>query len=244
MDGEVLTVIAFALLPAAGNFGGGLLSEFSTASPRMLNWALHVAAGIILAVIAVEVMPEALGIAPSWVLALSFVAGGVAYILVGVGVTRWQRGKEDSVGAGAWMTYVAVAADLVGDGLIIGSGAAISGQLGLLLAAGQVLADIPEGFAVMANFREKGLTRAPRLWLSASFAIPVVGATCLAFFLLRDQSEALQVTAMVFVSGLYVLAAVEDMLKEAHEAVEDTRGSAFAFLAGFALFLLVSAGLR
>lgn len=39
------------------------------------------------------------------------------------------------------MVYVAVAADLVGDGLLI-AGSAVSGQLGLLLALGQVLADI------------------------------------------------------------------------------------------------------
>lgn len=40
-----------------------------------------------------------------------------------------------------------------------------------------------------------------------------------------------------------ILAAVEDILEEAHESAGDTRWSALSFLAGFALFLLVSAGL-
>lgn len=243
MNGDPLTVLLISLLPAAGNFAGGLASEFLKPSPMMLNRALHVAAGIILAVVAVEVMPEALGSAPSWMLALAFMAGGGTYVAIEAVVSRWQRRKRDSAGEGAWMVYVAVAADLIGDGLLIGSGAAISGQLGLLLAAGQVLADIPEGFAVIANFRDKGLRRSQRLALSASLAIPVVGAATAAFFLLRGQGDAIQVTALVFLSGLYVLAAVEDMLEEAHERAEDTRGSAFAFLAGFALFLLVSGSL-
>ena len=243
MDQDILTVLGLALLPAAGNFAGGLASEFLRPSGAMVNRALHAAAGIIIAVVAVEVMPDALGAASSWILALAFVAGGGAYVLVETLVTRWQRRREESAGAGAWMVYVAVAADLLGDGLLIGAGTAVSGQLGLLLALGQVLADIPEGFAVIANFRDKGVEKRRRLLLSASFALPVLGAAAVAFLLLRGRSEAVQMTALVFVAGLYVLAAVEDMLEEAHESAEDSRWSAFSFLGGFALFLLVSAGL-
>ena len=104
------------------------------------------------------------------------------------------------------------------------------------------MADIPEGFSVIANFRDKGVSRRRRLLLSASFAIPVVGAAALAYLFLRGQSEAVQMSALVFVAGLYILAAVEDMLEEAHESAVDSRWSALSFLGGFALFLLVSAG--
>lgn len=142
------------------------------------------------------------------------------------------------------MVYVAVATDLVGDGLLIGAGSAVSAHVALILALGQVLADIPEGFAVIANFRDKGLGRSKRLLLSASFVLPVVGAAVLAYFTLRGQSVAVKMAALVFVAGLYTLAAVEDMLREAHESAEDSRWSALSFLAGFALFLVVSGGLR
>ena len=241
MDGLPL-VLALALLPAAGNFAGGLLSEWLRPSPRMLNRALHAAAGIILAVVAVEVMPEALNKSPTWMLALAFVGGGCAYLLVEAAVERWQRSRKGA-GTGAWMVYVAVAADLLGDGLLIGTGSAISTQLALALALGQVLADVPEGFSVIANFREKGVGRTKRILISASFALPVVGAALLSFFLLRGQSESLKMTALVFVAGLYTLAAIEDMLREAHESAEDSRWSALSLLGGFALFLLVSGGL-
>ena len=243
MNESVLAVLLLALLPAAGNFSGGLMSEFLRPSAKTLNAALHLAAGVIIAVVAVEVMPEAIGSAASWILAIAFVLGGAFYMAIEAGVNRWQRTAIGSAGAGAWMVYVAVAADLFGDGLLIGAGSAVSGELGLMLAVGQVIADIPEGFAVIANFRDKGIGRARRLLLSASFALPVLGAALLAFFLLRGRAESVQMTALVFVSGLYILAAVEDMISEAHESAEDTRRSAFSFLVGFALFLLVSAGL-
>lgn len=241
MDGGMLAVLSLALLPAAGTFSGGLLAEWWPPSKRMLNRALHAASGIILAVVAVEVMPEALGAAPAWVLALAFMAGGSAYLLVEAGVERWQQGKKGS-GAGAWMVYVAIATDLMGDGLLIGAGSAVSSQLAFSLALAQVLADIPEGFSVIGNFRSEGVKRGQRLLLSASFAVPVLGAAVLAYFTLRGRSEAVKMTALVFVAGLYVLAAVENVLREAHENAKDKRGSALAFLGGFALFLVVSAG--
>ena len=39
------------------------------------------------------------------------------------------------------------------------------------------------------------------------------------------------------------LAAIEDMIVEAHERVQDTRGSVLTPVGGFAVFALVSAGL-
>ena len=118
----------------------------------------------------------------------------------------------------------------------IGAGSAVAAKLALALALSQVLADVPEGFAVIANFRDKNVPRATRIVLSASFAVPVVGAAALAYLLLRAQSEVVKMAALVFVAGLYTLAAVEDMLREAHETMEDSRWSALNLLGGFALF--------
>jgi len=236
----LLLVIGLALLPAFGNFAGGLLAEWLNPPPRAINRALHVAVGVIIAVIAVEVMPRALSGAPAWLLALAFLAGGGVHLLIESGVERWQRSKASGAGAGAWMVYIAVATDLVGDGLLIGAGSAVSSRVAILLAVGQVLADVAEGFAVIANFRDRGLKRSVRLLLSGSFVVPVIGAALLAYFVLRQQVVAVRMAGLVFVAGLYTLAAIEDMLREAHDSAEDTRWSAVSFLIGFALFLLAS----
>lgn len=243
MKSDLPAVIALALLPALGNMGGGLLAEWLRPSKTLLNLALHAAAGIILAVVAVEVMPRALGASPAAALALVFVAGGVAYVILETAIERWQNRAGAGAGQGAWMVYVAVATDLVGDGLLIGAGSAVSTELGLVLAVGQVLADVPEGFAVIANFRAKGVSRGRRMLISASFALPVILSALFAYFVLRTQGEPVKMLALVFVAGLYVLAAVEDMLGEAHERSRDTRGSALSLVTGFALFVLVSDGI-
>lgn len=58
------------------------------------------------------------------------------------------RGDET---AGAWMIYAAVAVDLFSDGLMIGISSNVSFNLAFVLTVGQLMADVPEGFATIAN---------------------------------------------------------------------------------------------
>jgi len=65
----------------------------------------------------------------------------------------------------------------------------------------------------------------------------------LAYFLLRNQSEARKMATLVFTAGLLLVAAVEDMITEAHASAEDAPGSILAMIGGFVLFTFVSTGL-
>jgi ZIP family zinc transporter len=234
-----LYMLALALLPAFGNFAGGIVAELVPTSRLMLSRALHAASGIVLAVVAVELLPEAMGgSAPNWAIILGLCLGGGFYVLLEWFIGLVQGGDEEA--ADAWMIYAAVAVDLFSDGLMIGVGSAVSISLALVLALGQVMADVPEGFATIANFKDKGASRTRRILLSASFVIPCLVGASLGYWLLRGRGEALQLTALAFTAGILLLAAVEEMLQEAHEAAEDTRLSAAFFLGGFALFTTVA----
>ena len=232
-----IQVLALAMLPALGNFFGGLIAEIWKTGNKTLSRALHLAAGIVVAVVAVELLPEALGGAPAWVVVLGFCLGGAAFIGIDHVISRIIGGEDK---AGPWVIYAAVFVDLFSDGLMIGVGSTVSFSLALVLAIGQVTADIPEGFATIANFRDKGVKRGKRILLAASFASATLIGGSIGYWLLRGQSEVLQLTALSFTAGLLILAAVEEMLKEAHETTDDTRYTAAFFIAGFALFMLVA----
>lgn len=237
-------VLGLALLPALGNFGGGMAAEFFPTSPGVVSKALHAAAGIVIAIVATELMPEALAGLSAWWVAGAFGTGGVVYVLISGAVGKLQAKSARGGSSGMWMIYIAVSMDLASDGLMIGSGSAISAAMALVLASGQVLADIPEGYATIATMKENGVPRSRRIALSASFAIPVLGMAMLSYFLLREVDEAWKLGALAFVAGLLSLAAVEDMISEAHESTQDTKWSMLSFTGGFVLFVLVSAGLE
>lgn len=234
----MLRVMLLALLPFAGNFAGALLSETVSPSGAWRNRALHAAAGIVFAVVAVEIMPEALEALSGWQIAFAFLAGGTVYLVAQAVIQARSDG-----GGRMWMIYLAVATDLFGDGLLIGSGSAVAASLGLVLAVGQVLADVPEGAATAITFRANNIPRTKRVLLSATFLVPVLGGAALSYLTLRNASEGAQMAALVATAGLFAVAVFEDMITEAHDAAEDSRTSTGFLLGGFAAFTLVSAGL-
>jgi ZIP family zinc transporter len=237
---DLLALLTLALLPGAGNFAGALLAELRPVSARTLSLALHAAAGVVLAVVGVELMPTALAATTPWVIILAFMLGGVAFILLDQGldlVRRRATGAKDS--GSASLIYVGVAVDLLSDGIMIGASVVIDFRLALLLALGQVTADLPEGFATMAAFRRQGVSRGKRLLLSASFFIPVLVGAVLSFVFLRGQSELLKLSLLAFTAGILTTVVVEEIVPEAHREAE-ARLAALALVGGFALFTAVS----
>jgi ZIP family zinc transporter len=238
---DYLIVLAFASLPAIGNFAGGLLAESFRLSKRLLSLALHGAAGIILAVVGVELMPQILQAQPPWVIILAFVAGGCFFVLMDQATHlvqhRLGKGKGNSA---AWAIFFGVATDLFSDGLMIGAGSTITFNLAFLLALGQVTADIPEGFATIAMFKRQRVPRRIRQWLSAAFFIPIFLGATIGYWAVRGQSELLKLGLLAFTAGILTTVAVEEMLPEAHENIEDTSWETLVFVSGFALFALLS----
>ena len=153
MMDSIWLVLGLALLPALGNFSGGLAAEASRTTGRRLNYALHGAAGLVIAVVAVEIMPRVLENLSAWVIALAFALGGIAYVGIEKLVESLQK-RQGQQGEGGqtsvWMIYIAVSIDLFSDGLLIGAGSAVSPSVAIILAAGQVRgappgSDLPRG---------------------------------------------------------------------------------------------------
>ncbi len=239
MEGFLL-VLGLAALPAAGNFLGGLAAEVRTVSERALSLALHLAAGIVLAVVGLELMPQALEATPPWVPILAFVAGGAFFIglerLIGYVQNRLDAGQES---AGPFAIFSGVSLDLFSDGVMIGTGTVLNPALGFLLALGQVPADVPEGFAAVATLRRTGLSRARRLLLAASFALPILLGATLGYFALRDAPSVLTLPVLALTGGALTSVVIEEMVSQAHEGQTSRLGPLF-LTTGFALFALIS----
>lgn len=242
---EYLIVLAFAAMPALGNFAGGMLAEMFRPSTRSLNLAMHLAAGIVIAVVAVELIPQTFDTEPKWAIILSFVAGATFFVTIDWAVGKLlSRVGGTETASGPWIIFIGVAIDLFSDGVMIGTGSSVAIALGLLLAIGQVPADIPEGFATIANFRQAGVERRMRVLLAAAFAIPIFLGATLGYWGVRGQPDLVKYMFLTFTAGVLTTLVVEEMVPEAHEAAVDTRLAPLTFAAGFAAFSLISAYLE
>jgi ZIP family zinc transporter len=248
MEGYLL-VLALAALPAAGNFLGGLASEAFRVSGNGLGVALHAAAGVVLAVVGLELMPEALASSTPWVPILAFVGGGGFFLALDKVIGYVQARFAPDGQSGPWAIFSGVSLDLFSDGVMIGTGTVVNPALGLLLAAGQVPADIPEGFAAVATLRRAGVSRGRRLALAAAFAIPILIGATLGYFALRSAPELVTLSVLALTGGALTAVVIEEMVPEAHassrengeEDTDEPRLNALALVAGFALFAAISA---
>jgi len=234
--------LLLALLPAGANFLGGLAAEAVPVSQRTLSWALHAAAGVVLGVVAVELLPEALHQDPEWLIIVAFVAGGLSFIALDKAIDL-VRARIGGVTAAPMAIYAAVAIDLFSDGLMIGAGATISLGLALLLALGQSVADVPEGFATIASFRRAGVPRARRLLIAASFAVPILLGTVIGFTVLREASDFARYAVLAFTAGILLTAVIEEIVPQAHADADcgtDARIPTLFLIGGFALFSLLA----
>ena len=233
---EFLLVLGLAALPALANVAGGLLAEAFRVSGRTLSLALHLAAGIVLAVVGLELMPQALQADPPWVPLLAFVAGGAVFVALdrAVGVVQARLGAQEGR-SGAIGVFGGVSIDLFSDGVMIGTGTVVDPALGLLLALGQMPADFPEGFAAVGSLRRAGFSRRSRLLLSGAFVVPILVGAALGYLALRSAPEVVTLSVLALTGGALVAVVVEEMVSEAHEGETSQLGPVF-LTAGFALF--------
>jgi ZIP family zinc transporter len=238
---DYLLVLAISLLPAGGNIAGGFLAENVRTPPWVIGAALHAAVGVAIAVVSVDLMPRIIDATPVWLIATTFFCGAAFSFLLAYGLRAWMGAKRNQ--SGAWMVYMAVAADLLSDGFMVGVGTAVTRGLGLLLGLSQVVANIPGGFAAIGNFRNRQVSRNKRLLVLCSFVVPSIVGVSIGYLLLRGAAENIEHAALGFIVGVLLLATVEDMVPEADEPGTARWISTLSFTAGFVFFVFLSAAI-
>ncbi len=229
----------FAILPAIGIIVGSLLAESIRTPKWLIGASLHATAGIAIALVSVNIMPRLLGVTPMWLIIVSFLVGACISVLIASfwGTFR-HRSRAGSISA--WMVCMAVATDLVSDGLMVGAGTAVGAQLGFLFAATQSIANIPGGFAATANLRDDKVPKTRRLALSASMLVPALLSAAIGFYGLRDASSLVHGSVLAAFAGILLLATIEDVIPQGDEPNPPRWVSTAAFAFGFAGLALLS----
>lgn len=222
------------LIPAVVSILGGVLAVFWHPTRHTRSLIQHFAAGVVLAALAVEVLPE-LGRehAPAWVLISSFTFGGLIMYAMKLWSIKLEAAAEHSNSENQWNYGLLMATfiDVAVDGFLIGAGFAADSTTGMILALGLSVELLFLGLSLISE-TIKG-------WriviLTALLGAVVLGSTLLGHFLLVGASHSVISAILSFGVAALLYLVTDELLVEAHE-VEEKPASTLWLFAGFLVF--------
>jgi ZIP family zinc transporter len=221
-------------VPALVALGGGILAAVWSPNHQMRSLIQHFAAGVVLAALAVELLPE-IGRehAPGVVLIASFALGSL--FMYGLKLWTMRLEHQASVkGAAAGLgigLLLATFIDVATDGFIIGAGFAAGGETGTILALGLSVELLFLGISLASE--------ATAGWRIIAIS-GALGGTVLIFslignVLLSGASHTVIGGALAFSAAALLYLVTEELLMEAH-TVEEKPISTLVLFGGFLAF--------
>jgi ZIP family zinc transporter len=225
-------------MPAAVMLFGGMLTFFWHPSKSLIGLVQHLAAGIILAALMIEVFPEMrrTNTAES-TLILSFVIGVLfmyAVKLLGEHLERANASKSAQKQFNYGM-IITVFIDAALDGLTIGAGFAAGQKVGFALALGLSVEML---FLAMSLISET-IKGARILALSACFSLTIFICAALGYhFLSTSFSDSIPI-ALAFSAAALIYLVTDELLIEAH-VHEEKPYAMLVLFSGFVAFWAIS----
>lgn len=219
-------------VPAGVAVSGGVLAAVWKPSHQIRSLIQHFAAGLILAALAVELLPD-IGKehATKEVVLGAFAAGSLFMYVLKLWTERLEgHGGEAAQGAAVGL-LVATFVDVATDGFIIGAGFAAAGETGQVLALGLSAELLFLGLAVtsgrIAGWRIVGVT--------AALGATVLGFAMLGSALLNGASPGVLAGTLSFSAEALLYLVTEELLMEAHE-IEEKPIATLVLFGGFLTF--------
>jgi ZIP family zinc transporter len=220
--------------PAVVALCGGVLASVWTPGHQTRSQIQHFAAGVVLAALAVELLPEIeREHAPGLVLAGSFALGSLFMYALKLWTLRLEHQATASGQAGGLSTGLLLATfiDVATDGFIIGAGFAVGGETGAILAIGLSVELLFLGLALTSN-----ATKGWRIIaISGALGVTVLVFSVLGSVLLAGASHAVIGGTLAFSAAALLYLVTEELLMEAHE-VEEKPISTLVLFGGFLAF--------
>jgi ZIP family zinc transporter len=223
-------------IPVVVALVGGVLAALWRPSRRARSLIQHFAAGVVLAALAVELLPEIRREhAPGWAIAVSFAVGSLFMFGLKLFTERLESraGAHGSGGVDRGL-LLATFIDVATDGFIIGAGFAAGGETGAILAIGlsvellflglSLTSDAPGGWRIVA--------------LSGALGLVVAVAAAAGKLLLAGASVTVIGSSLAFSAAALLYLVTEELLMEAHKEPE-TPISTLVLFGGFLSFWLV-----
>lgn len=247
MDG-IVTAGLWGLLGGSALVLGAAVPFLVSLPQRLIAAVMAVGSGVLISAVAFDLMDEAYAQGGFAAAAVGFIAGGLAYTLANILVSRAgarHRKRSGSnvdesqpqAGSGGLAIAVGALLDGIPESVVIGTSLLAGKGVSTVMVAAVFLSNVPEGLASAA-----GMRRASR---SATYVFGVWGgialvsglAAMIGYAALDGAAPELIAAVTAVAAGAILAMLVDTMIPEATEATHDFSGliAVFGFLAAFVL---------
>jgi zinc transporter, ZIP family len=233
---EVLTYVPIGV---AGGILGGVIAVIRQPGALFRSVVQHIAAGLLAAIIAVDLMPEVRAEGDPIMVLMGFAVGGVLMIVL-KGVSRYVDDIRDD---GFPVGLVAVAAlDTFVDGLIVGVGFAAGGVLGLLLTVALGIELFVLTMSVASEMEKENIPHKYGVIVTVTISSMLLIGASLGTTLLAGLDEATQAIFLSFAAAALLYLVSDELLIKGHNNADRTRTTAAFFAAFLALMAFILLG--
>lgn len=234
----LLTVLSYTLIPMVAMVIGSAFAALRPPSDRLRSNTQHFAAGVVFAALSGEVLPQLMQGHPAPVDVAAGFALGVAAMLAMRRLTA-GTGTPSADGSSTRQSLViAVGADLLVDGLLVGLGFAAGQKVGLLLTVALTTEILFLGLATAGALLNVGASRKRVMLTTFALTVPLLLGAGIGGTVLRRLSAPYFDAVLAFGVAALLYLVTEELLTEAHEVPEVAFSTAMFFL-GFVVILLV-----
>lgn len=242
MSDTIINVLTYAPIPIGATLLGGVIAAVRTPSARVRSMVQHIAAGVVFAATAGELLPELMHARQPVATVFGFVLG-VALMLGIKQLTHHEEAEggehgDEAVPRSATALLAAVGIDITIDGILVGIGFAVGATQGLLLT---IALTLEVGFLAVATAAELGKRGAPakrQIAITAMLAALLAVGALIGALLSATLTGAPLVGVLGFGAAALLYLVTEELLVEAHEVPETPLTTAAFFLGFIVLFVI------
>ncbi len=227
-----MNAVLYSLFPVAAALIAAACAGFFQRSDRIRCLMQHLAAGVIVAAVAVELIPRHSPV-PTEV-------GFSLAVLILVILKRIESGEpsKDAVLTVPKSYVAATGIDLLLDGLVIAIGFAAGRKQGKLLTAALTLELASLGLALIGELQRRRFSRLRAFTITAAVSSLLLVGSVIGAITLSHFSPTLLTAALGFGVAALPFLATEELLLEAHK-LEDTTATTVIFFVGFLSILIL-----
>jgi ZIP family zinc transporter len=182
---ELILILGLSWFAGFAAFLGSLLglcegSAETTGKQELIHGIVALGGGILVAAVALALVPRAVSVLDPISLTLTFSLGGIVFCLLDIRISKAGGSKAQ---------FMAMLMDFIPEAASMGAVFGHNRSMGMLLAAFIAAQNLPEGFNSFREITASGVR--PRGALTALFSISFLGplAACLGYFFLQSKPE-------------------------------------------------------